>query len=92
MGIPRRLLRVAMEILVVIAKWQPFTRTEIEQIRGVNAAQSSIDLLLGTGLIRPLGRQDSSGNPISWGTTDYFLAHFGLGSLRELPGFDYKTG
>jgi segregation and condensation protein B len=86
-GTPRRLPRVAMEILVVIAKWQPLTRTEIDQIRGVNAAQSSIDLLLETGLIKPLGHRASPGNPVLWGTTDYFLVHFGLSSIRELPGF-----
>jgi segregation and condensation protein B len=88
LGVSRRLPRVAMEILVVIAKWQPLTRTDIEQIRGVNAAQTAMDILLETGLIKPSGRRDSPGHPILWGTTDYFLAHFGLGSIRELPEFD----
>ncbi len=73
--------------LVVIAKWQSLTRADIEQIRRVNAAQASIDMLLETGLIKPSCRRESPGHPILWGTTDYFLAHFGLGSIREMPEF-----
>ena len=84
----RRLPRVAMETLVIIALHQPITRAEIEQIRGVSLSQLSIDVLLETGLIQPWGRKEAQGRPTLWVTTPRFLAQFGLRSLRDLPGSD----
>jgi segregation and condensation protein B len=82
----RRLPRVAMETLVIIALHQPITRAEIEQIRGVSLSQLSMDVLLETGLIQPWGRREAPGRPTLWVTTPRFLAQFGLRSLRDLPG------
>jgi len=83
---PRRLPRVAMEVLVIIALHQPVTRPEIEDIRGVSLAQQSMDVLLDAGLIKPWGRKETAGRPTLWVTTELFLAQFGLKSLHELPG------
>ncbi|MCF3945788.1 SMC-Scp complex subunit ScpB [Acidiphilium iwatense] len=82
----RRLPRVAMETLVVIALHQPITRANIENIRGASLGQATMDLLLETGLIQPWGRKEASGRPTLWVTTPRFLAQFGLNSLRDLPG------
>ncbi len=82
---PRRLPRVAMETLAVIAYHQPVTRAEIEQIRGAALSQPTFDLLLENGLIMPKGRRESPGRPTLWGTTPAFLAQFGLNDLRDLP-------
>jgi len=84
----RRLPRVAMEVLVIIALHQPITRAEIEHIRGVSLSQLSMDVLLETGLIQPWGRREVQGRPTLWVTTPRFLAQFGLRSLRDLPGSD----
>jgi segregation and condensation protein B len=83
---PRRLPRAAMETLAVIAQYQPLTRTEIEDIRGVALSQASMDLLLETGLIQPAGQKKAAGRPTLWTVTPAFLAHFGLRSIRDLPG------
>jgi segregation and condensation protein B len=83
---PRRLPRVAMEILVIIALHQPITRPEIEHIRGVSLSQLSMDVLMEAGLIKPWGRKEAPGRPTLWVTTELFLAQFGLKSLHELPG------
>lgn len=82
---PRRLPRAAMEALAVIAYHQPATRAEMEAVRGVTVAQSSMDLLLELGLIATAGRRESPGRPTLWVTTPAFLAQFGLHSLRDLP-------
>jgi segregation and condensation protein B len=82
----RRLPRVAMETLVVIALNQPVTRPDIEQIRGVSLGQATMDVLMETGLIQPWGRKDAAGRPTLWVTTPRFLTQFGLKSLRDLPG------
>jgi segregation and condensation protein B len=82
----RRLPRVAMETLVVIALHQPVTRAEIEQIRGLSLGQATMDLLLEAGLIQPWGRREAPGRPSLWVTTPRFLTQFGLQSLRDLPG------
>ncbi len=83
---PRRLPRVAMEVLTLIALHQPITRPEIEAVRGVSLGQGSMDALLEAGLIRPMGRRDAPGRPTLWTTTTHFLAQFGLRSLHDLPG------
>lgn len=83
--LPRRLPRVAMESLAIIAYHQPVTRTEIEEIRGAALSQTTLDLLLENGLITPKGRKETPGRPTLWGTTPNFLAQFGLNDLREMP-------
>jgi segregation and condensation protein B len=83
--IPRRLPRVAMETLAIIAYHQPVTRPEIEEIRGTSLSQQTLDALLEADLIAPKGRRESPGRPTLWGTTQQFLAQFGLKDLRELP-------
>ncbi len=82
---PRRLPRAAMETLAVIAYHQPVTRAEIETVRGASLGQGVMDALLEAGLIEPRGRKDVPGRPTLWGTTQAFLAQFGLVSLRDLP-------
>jgi segregation and condensation protein B len=82
---PRRLPRVAMETLAIIAYHQPMTRPEIEHIRGTALSQQTLDALLELNLVAPKGRRESPGRPTLWGTTPEFLAHFGLKDLRELP-------
>ncbi len=83
--LPRRLPRVAMETLAIVAYHQPVTRSEIEEIRGASLSQNTLDLLLENGLITPKGRKESPGRPSLWGTTPAFLAQFGLNDLRDLP-------
>lgn len=83
--LPRRLPRVAMESLAIIAYHQPVTRTEIEEIRGAALSQATLDLLLENGLVTPKGRKETPGRPTLWGTTPAFLAQFGLNDLREMP-------
>jgi segregation and condensation protein B len=83
--IPRRLPRVAMETLAIVAYHQPVTRSEIEEIRGASLSQATLDLLLENGLVTPKGRRESPGRPTLWGTTPAFLAQFGLNDLRDLP-------
>jgi segregation and condensation protein B len=85
---PKRLPRAALETLAVIAYHQPVTRAEIEEIRGVSLSRGSMELLLELGWIRPRGRRRTPGRPLTFGTTDAFLAHFGLASLDALPGKD----
>lgn len=84
-SVPRRLPRVAMETLAIIAYHQPVTRGEIEEIRGAALAQATLDALLELGLVAPKGRRDSPGRPTLWATTPAFLAQFGLKALRDLP-------
>jgi segregation and condensation protein B len=81
----RRLSRAAIETLAIIAYHQPVSRGEIEEIRGVQVSRGTIDVLLDEGWIAPGGRRDTPGRPVTWGTTDRFLRHFGLKSLRDLP-------
>lgn len=83
--VPRRLPRVAMESLAIIAYHQPCTRTEIEEIRGASLSQNTLDVLLANGLIMPKGRRETPGRPALWGTTPAFLTHFGLNDLKEMP-------
>lgn len=84
----RRLSRAAVETLAIIAYHQPTTRAEVEELRGVAVSKGTMDVLLETGWIRPRGRRQTPGRPVTWGTTDEFLIHFGLESLSDLPGID----
>lgn len=85
---PAKLSRAAMETLAVIAYHQPLTRTEIENIRGVTIHRGTLDILLETGWVKPGKRREIPGRPLTWVTTDSFLEHFGLVTLRELPGVE----
>lgn len=84
----RRLSRAAIETLAIIAYHQPVTRAEIEDIRGVAVSRGTLDILLEAGWIRPRGRRRAPGKPVTWGTSDSFLDHFGLEGLDALPGIE----
>jgi segregation and condensation protein B len=86
--VTRKLSRAAIETLAIIAYHQPVTRTEIEQVRGVGLSKGTLDLLFEQNWIRPLGRRRVPGRPVTWGTTDFFLEHFGLPTLDDLPGHE----
>src|SRR3546814_12301966 len=82
----RKLSRVALETLSVIAYHQPVTRAEIEEIRGVALSKGTLDALLEIGWIRPKGRRKTPGRPVTWGTSDSFLDHFGLDRKSVVSG------
>jgi len=84
----KKLSRAAMETLAIIAYHQPTTRAEIEELRGVAISKGTIDVLLETGWVRLRGRRKAPGRPITYGTTDQFLMHFGLEQIGDLPGLD----
>lgn len=86
--VARKLSRAAVETLAIVAYHQPITRAEIEEIRGVGLSKGTLDLLFEQGWIRPKGRRRTPGRPVTWGTTDAFLDHFGIESLGDLPGAD----
>jgi len=88
----RKLSRAAIETLAIVAYHQPVTRAEIEEIRGVQAAAGTLDVLLKTGWIRPRGRRKAPGRPVTYGTTEQFLSHFGLESVSDLPGLEELKG
>jgi segregation and condensation protein B len=88
----RKLSRAAIETLAIIAYHQPVTRAEIEEIRGVSTSKGSVDVLLQTSWIRPRGRRKAPGRPVTYGTTDLFLSHFGLDALDSLPGLEELKG
>ena len=79
-----RLSAAALETLAIIAYQQPVTRAEVEAVRGVDCA-GVLSTLHGRGLIEAVGRLETVGRPIQYGTTPEFLRHFGLRSLAELP-------
>jgi len=78
--------------LAIIAYHQPVTRAEIEEIRGVTTSKGSVDVLLETGWIRPRGRRKSPGRPVTYGTSEAFLSHFGLDAVGDLPGLEELKG
>ena len=84
----RKLSRAAIETLAIIAYHQPVTRAEIEDIRGVAVSAGTLDMLLEIGWIKPKGRRETPGRPVTWATTDAFLEHFGLESCDALPGVE----
>ena len=81
-------LRAAIETLAIIAYHQPVTRAEIEEIRGVVTSAGTVDVLLETGWIRLRGRRKAPGRPLTYGTSEDFLSHFGLEEVGDLPGLD----
>ncbi len=88
----RKLSRVTLETLAIIAYHQPVTRAEIEAIRGVSMSKGTLDTLMEIGWIRMRGRRRSPGRPVTYGTTEEFLVHFGLNSLKDLPGLSELKG
>ena len=84
---PNRLSRASLETLAIVAYRQPITKSEVEQIRGV-----SVDTIMKTlsdlGLVRLVGRSELPGHPFLYGTTPFFLEHFGLASLDQLNEID----
>jgi segregation and condensation protein B len=90
--VPRKLSRAAIETLAIVAYHQPVTRAEVEEIRGISAAKGTVDVLLEIGWVRPRGRRKAPGRPLTYGTTEAFLSHFGLEALDDLPGLDELKG
>ncbi len=84
----RRLSRAGIETLAIVAYHQPVTRAEIEEIRGVGVSKGTLDLLLEIGWVRPRGRRRTPGRPVTYGTTEAFLQHFGMDRVGDLPGMD----
>ena len=84
----RKLSRAALETLAIVAYHQPVTRSEIENIRGVQMGRGSIDHLMEIGWIKPGVRKNIPGKPTLWSTTDLFLEHFGLENINNLPNQD----
>jgi segregation and condensation protein B len=82
----KKLSQAALETLAIIAYGQPVTRAEIEAVRGVAVSKGTIDQLMEAGWVRIKGRRKTPGRPVTYGTTDSFLEHFGLESLDVLPG------
>ena len=85
---PRKLSRAGVETLAIIAYHEPVSRAEIEAIRGVQTGKGTLDVLMEAGWVRPAGRRESPGRPLTYATTPAFLSHFGLKSRRDLPGLD----
>jgi segregation and condensation protein B len=88
----RRLSKAALETLAIVAYHQPVTRAEIEEIRGVTISKGTLDVLMETGWVRPRGRRRAPGRPMTYGTTETFLAHFGLDAIKDLPGLAELKG
>jgi segregation and condensation protein B len=90
--VTRKLSRAAIETLAIVAYHQPVTRAEVEEIRGVSTSKGTLDVLLETGWIRLRGRRKAPGRPVTYGTSEEFLSHFGLDALGDLPGLDELKG
>ena len=88
----KKLSRAALEVLAIIAYHQPVTRAEMEDIRGVETSKGTLDVLMETGWVKLRGRRRTPGRPVTYGTTESFLDHFGLAEIRDLPGMDELRG
>jgi len=84
----RRLSRAAIETLAIIAYHQPVTRAEIEDVRGVMVSKGTVDALMEVGWVRIRGRRRTPGRPVTYGTTEAMLIHFGLENVGDLPGME----
>ncbi len=82
-----RLSQAALETLAIVAYMQPVTRPRIDQVRGVNS-DGALRTLLSKAVIEEVGRMDTPGRPILYGTTPQFLQHFGWSKLEELPDIE----
>jgi len=89
---PRRLSKAALETLAIIAYHQPVTRAEIEEIRGVSTSKGTLDVLMEMGWVRLRGRRRAPGRPVTYGTTEEFLEHFGFDNIQDLPGLSELKG
>ncbi|REF85980.1 condensin subunit ScpB [Methylovirgula ligni] len=89
---PKKLSKAALETLAIIAYHQPVTRAEIEDIRGVAISKGTLDVLLETGWVRLRGRRRTPGRPLTYGTSEAFLLHFGLEVIGDLPGLEELKG
>ncbi len=85
---PRKLSKAALETLAIVAYHQPVTRAEIEDVRGVAVSKGTLDVLMELSWIRLRGRRRTPGRPVTFGTTENFLAHFNLENITDLPGRD----
>lgn len=88
----KRLSKAALETLAIIAYHQPATRTEIEEVRGVAVSKGTIDALMELGWVKMRGRRRVPGRPVTYGTTDEFMSHFGLADIKDLPGLRELKG
>jgi segregation and condensation protein B len=88
----KKLSRAALETLAIIAYHQPVTRADIEAIRGVATSKGTLDLLLESEWVRIRGRRRAPGRPVTYGTSEAFLSHFGLDTAADLPGIDELKG
>jgi segregation and condensation protein B len=88
----RKLSKAALETLAIVAYHQPVTRAEIEDIRGVAISKGTLDILLEVGWVRMRGRRRTPGRPVTYGTTEAFLSHFGLNEVNDLPGLQELKG
>jgi len=88
----KKLSRAALEVMATIAYHQPTTRAEVEDIRGVATSKGTLDVLMETGWVKMRGRRRTPGRPVTYGTTDEFLDHFGLAELGDLPGLEELKG
>ena len=84
----RRLSQACLETLAIIAYYQPITRAEVEEIRGKALSRGTLDILLEENWIHPKGKRKTPGRPTTWGTTENFLDHFNLSSVKDLPGLE----
>ena len=88
----RKLSKAALETLAIVAYHQPVTRAEIEEIRGVAISKGTLDMLLEIGWVKMRGRRKTPGRPVTYGTTEAFLGHFGLADVSDLPGLQELKG
>jgi len=84
----KNLSNAAVETLAIISYHQPVTRAEIEKIRGKPVFRGTLDSLLELKWIKPHGRRETPGRPVTWVTDYEFLKHFGLSSIKDLPKVD----
>lgn len=82
----KRLTKAGLETMAIIAYHQPVTRADIEDIRGVAISKGTLDTLLDIGWIKMRGRRKTPGRPVTYGTTETFMQHFGLNDITDLPG------
>lgn len=88
----KRLSKAALETLAIIAYHQPVTRADIEEIRGVAISKGTLDILMEIGWVKLRGRRRVPGRPVTYGTTEAFLIHFGLNTVGDLPGAQELKG
>lgn len=88
--VARKLSRAATETLAIVAyqtaEGKPVTRAEIEEIRGVALSKGTLEILMEAEFVQPKGHRETPGRPTTYAVTDRFLEHFGLDSIKALPG------